>query len=162
MTTKDAIRNTIEMGNQVLMAYIGDLSDKELFTRPGPGCNHVAWQLGHLIASENIMVSGIGAETPALPDGFAEAYSPEAAKSDDPAKFHTKEQYLEQLAAQRAATLAALDALPEADLDQPAPESMREYCPTAGAAFNLIGMHMFMHAGQFVPVRRKLGKPVVI
>lgn len=162
MTTKDAIRNTLEMGNQVLMAYISDLSDDELFTRPGPGCNHVAWQLGHLIASENMMMSGIGAEMPPLPDGFAESHTPETAKSDDEAKFHKKDLYLGQMATQRAATLAALSSMSDADLDKPAPESMREYCATAGAAFNLVGMHMFMHAGQFVPVRRKLGKPVLI
>ena len=57
--------------------------------------------------------------------------------------------------------LAALAATPETDLDQPSPEPMREYAPTIGVVFNLVGMHMMMHAGQFVPVRRKLGKPVL-
>jgi hypothetical protein len=34
--------------------------------------------------------------------------------------------------------------------------------PTAGHIYLLIATHGLMHAGQFVPVRRKLGKPVVI
>ena len=41
-------------------------------------------------------------------------------------------------------------------------EAMRDYAPTIGAVFNLIGLHAMMHAGQFVPVRRMLGKPILI
>ena len=28
----------------VLSRYVEDLSDAELMERPGPGCNHIAWQ----------------------------------------------------------------------------------------------------------------------
>jgi hypothetical protein len=34
--------------------------------------------------------------------------------------------------------------------------------PTVGHIYLLIATHQLMHAGQFVPVRRALGKPVVI
>jgi len=162
MTHKDVIRNTMEMADGVVNAYLSDLTDAELMERPGPGCNHIAWMLGHIIVSEHEMLAGTGFDMPALPEGFAEAYAPETTGSDNPAQFHTKEQYLAWAAQQRAATLAALASLPETDLDRAAPEPMREYCPTVGAMFNLIGLHQFMHAGQFVPVRRRLGKPVVI
>ena len=40
-----------------------------------------------------------------------------------------------------------------------ASEAMRDYAPTVGAVLLLIGNHWMMHAGQFVPVRRKLGRP---
>ena len=62
----------------------------------------------------------------------------------------------------RAATLAALEEMPDADLDAPSPESFREYFPTVGQMFTLIGTHPMMHAGQFVVVRRQLGKPVLL
>ena len=52
-----------------------------------------------------------------------------------------------------------LETLPEADLDKP---TGWEMAPTVGALFVLIANHPMMHAGQFVVVRRKLGKPVVI
>ena len=45
------------------------------------------------------------------------------------------------------------------DLDKPGPESMREYAPTVASVLMLLGSHWLMHAGQFVPIRRKLGKP---
>ena len=162
MTAKDVIKNTSDMGHEVLTAYLSDLSDADLMVRPVPQANHIAWQLGHLIASENKMMTDAGYKMPDLPDGFAESYTPETSKSDDAAKFHKKDQYLAWMAEQRAGAFSALAAVPETDLDKATPESMREYAPTVGAAFNILGIHDMMHAAQFVAVRRKLGKPVLI
>ena len=162
MTPKDVIRNSIDMCHQVLTTYLSDLSDADLLARVTPGANHIAWQLGHLIAGEHQMVTEAGYQMPHLPEGFAERHSPETASSDDPAQFHSKEQYLAWLAEQRAGTLAALEAMPEPDLDRATPEPMQSYAPTVGAMFNIVGMHQMMHAAQWVPIRRKLGKPVLI
>ena len=163
MNAKDSIRGTMDMSLFVLKTYFGDMSDAELMQHPGPGCQHLAWQLGHLISSEAHLLStvcpGAAAE---LPAGFIENHSKEAQGCDDAAKFCTKQQYIDLFDQTRAATLAALEALPEARLDEPAPEAFRSFCPTVGALFGLIGTHPMMHAGQFVPVRRALGKPVVI
>ena len=62
----------------------------------------------------------------------------------------------------RRATLAALDATPDEVLDNPSPQRMRDYAPTVGAVFALMAAHELMHAGQFVPVRRMLGKQIKI
>lgn len=161
MTPKDVIRNTIDMGQQVLSAYLSDLSDEDLMNRPVPEANHIAWQLGHLVSSEHKMLSDAGYDMPGLPDGFIEAYTPETSKSDNPGGFHKKQDYLDLMAQQRTGTLAALESASDAALDKPSPEPMREYAPTIGAVFNLIGIHLMMHAAQFVPLRRKLGKPVL-
>jgi hypothetical protein len=162
MTAKDVIKNTMEMCQMVLKTYIEDLNDADLMIRSVPGANHIAWQLGHLISSEHHMMTGPGYKMPDLPANFAEAYTPETSKSDDPTKFHKKAEYLALIDEQRKATLATLDSLPEADLDKATPEDMQSYVKTIGAIFNLIGMHDLMHAGQFVPVRRKLDKPRTI
>jgi len=162
MTGKDAIKNTIDVCQDVLTTYLSDLSDADLMVRPVSAANHIAWQLGHLVASEHQMMAQAGYKMPDLPDGVAESHTPETAKSDDPAKFYKKEQYLAWMKQQREGTVAALDALPEADLDTPSPESMRSYAATIGVVFNLIGIHQMMHAAQFVALRRKLGKPVLI
>ena len=163
MQGKDVLKQTLNMSAFVLKTYVGDLSDAELMTRPGPGCNHIAWQLGHLIASEcGLMESIRPGSAPELPAGFKEQHGKEAAGSDDPSKFLTKQQYLDLTDKVHAATVALIDAYPEADFALPAPERMRNFFPTMGAMFILIATHPLMHAGQFVPVRRALGKPVVI
>lgn len=163
MNAKDAISGSANLSRMVLKAYIGDLTDAELLKRPGTGCNHVAWQLGHLIASEtnllNMIVPGAGVE---LPTGFAEKHTKETIGIDDPAQFYTKQEYLDLFDKCHAATLSTLEAYPEANLDLPAPENIRSLVPTMGGMFSLIATHPLMHAGQFVPVRRALGKPVVI
>lgn len=162
MTTTEAIKNTIDTGQFILTTYLSDMSDADLLVRPVPGANHAAWQLGHLVSSEFEMMTKMGYAMPALPDGFAESYTKETATSDDAAKFHTKEQYLAWLQEQRGGTLAALEGAAEADFDKPSPESMRDYAPTVGVAFNMIGVHLNMHAAQLAVLRRKLDKPVLI
>lgn len=163
MNTKEAIRGAMSFGHTVLKAYIGDLSDAELLNRPGPGCNHLAWQLGHLIESERGLLEsiapGAGIE---LPADFVAQRAKENAESNDPAKFYGKQQYLDLLDKVRAATLAALDKTSDADFDQPGPERFRKFFPTVGSVYLLIAAHPLMHAGQFVPVRRALGKPIII
>ena len=161
MTAKEVIRHVVEFCHEVTRGYLNDLTDKELFVRAVPGSNHIAWQLGHLLSSEQQMLTGIGHKAPALPAGFAEAHTKETSTSDDPAKFFKKADYLTLMDKMKAASLAAIDATPEKDLDKPGPESMRQYAATNAAVLTLLGTHWLMHAGQFVPVRRKLGKPAM-
>lgn len=163
MDAKQAIESAMNSGLMVLNKYVGDLDDADLLERPGPGCNHLAWQLGHLIASESFLVNlvcpGQGA---ALPEGFAEKHSKEKCDVDDPAQFLSRDAYLRLYDEVRAASKQALAALPAERLDEPAPERFRSVFPTVGSVFLLIATHPMMHAGQFVPVRRRKGKPVVI
>ncbi len=163
MNAKDAIRSSANLSSMVLKSYISDLDDADLMRRPGEGCNHLAWQLGHLIASEiqllESVAPGKGIE---LPDGFADAHSKDKCGSDDPAAFRNKAEYVELFDKVRESSLAALDAMAESDLDGEAPENFRSFCPTVGDMFTLIANHPMMHAGQFVVVRRQAGKPILM
>lgn len=159
MTSKDAIRQVIDFSFMVTEQYVNDLSDADLLVRPVPGANHIAWQLGHLIGSSHQMIAALGGPGISLPSGFIEAHGSEAATSDDPRKFSTRSEYTQLMQACKAASLAQVGATPESSLEQPGPESMRAYAPTVASVLTLLGTHWLMHAGQFVPVRRKLGKP---
>jgi hypothetical protein len=163
MNAKDALNRSADMSLMVLTKYVEDLSDADLMKRPGSGCNHLAWQLGHLISSNaNLLNMVCPGTAPALPEGFADHHSKENCASDDPQEFCTKQQYVDLLHQMRLATQETLAGLPEAKLDAPAPEPLRNRFPTVGDVFMLIGAHPMMHAGQFVVVRRAAGKPVVI
>lgn len=163
MNAKDAINGSMDMCITVLKAYFSDLTDAELMKRPGPGCNHLAWQLGHLITAEADLLNQVcPGKAPELPAGFAKQHGKDTAGSDDASNFCSKQTYTDLLDKVRAATKAALNSLPDADLDKPGPEGMRNICPTVGSFFGMIATHPMMHAGQFVPVRRALGKPILI
>lgn len=164
MNAIQAIQASAATSDAVLKSYFEDLTDAELMTRPHAGCNHLAWQLGHLIVSERMLLSMMkpGAE-PDLPEGFAEAYARDKPCTDNASDYHTKAEYLELFDHVRGASAAALATVTEEEFDAENPvERMRERFPTLGAMWVLTASHPMMHAGQFVPVRRELDKPVVI
>jgi hypothetical protein len=162
MTAKDVILNSMQSSEMVINAYLGDLEDKELLIRAEPGMNHIAWQLGHLIGSEKHFMDIVKpGSSPALPEDFEAGHGREQTKEDDPAKYYSKARYQELWKAQREATKAVLESLSDEDLGRSGPE-FPPFAPSVGALMNMCGLHPLMHAGQFVAVRRKLGKPVSI
>jgi uncharacterized damage-inducible protein DinB len=163
MTTQQCIASNIDLTDWVINTYLKDLSTADLLTRPGPGCNHLAWQLGHLIHSEQHILNDIILHSAmALPEGFGEMHDKKQKDNDDPKAFLTKEEYVDIYKKSRAHCKAALAKLTDADLDKPSSETWRKMLPTIGGVVNLLVSHPMMHAGQFAVLRRKLGKPVVI
>jgi hypothetical protein len=151
-------------GTQFLLnEYVKDLSDADFLTRPVPGANHIAWQMGHLISSEIGLVRSQlpQASFPELPAGFAEQHGKDTAHQDPPKGFLGKQQYVDLFNRVREATKATVAKLSDGDLDRPATGNMAGFAPTLGTFLMLVSNHTLMHAGQFTVVRRKLGKPVL-
>src|SRR4051812_21427257 len=101
------------MGDRIVNAYLGDLTDSDLLVRPVDGQNHIAWQIGHLLLTENSLLNMMKpGSSPERPAGFADSYGRDEAstKSDDPARFLKRDQYLDLWKTQRAATRAYLQA----------------------------------------------------
>ena len=156
MNTREAIQLSIDMGKMISTGYLGDLTDAEMMKRPCVGCNHINWQVGHLIASEHNMIEGLApGSMPKLPAGFAEKYAKETATSDKPSDFLTKSELMATFEAVRAGTISALSKMSDSDFDKP---TGVEYAATAGAMFELQGSHWLMHAGQWAVVRRQCGR----
>jgi hypothetical protein len=156
MNAKDAIKLGIDSGRMISIGYIEDLTDQELLHRPAKGANHINWQMGHLIASENEMINQAApGSMPPLPVGFAQKYTKETAAKDDGASFLKKADLLKAFEEQRAGTLKALAKISDTDLDKPTGVS---YAPTIAALFSMQGTHWLMHAGQWAIVRRQLGR----
>jgi hypothetical protein len=159
MDTKSAIKTALDTANMIVTSYLGDLTDEEMMHRPAPACNHIKWQVGHLIASENQMINAcVPGAMPDLPEGFQDKYNKEAAASDKLDDFDSKEILMGLYEQQRAATIAALDKVSDADLDQESPEAIRSYAPNFGSAFIMQDAHWMMHAGQWAVIRRQLGR----
>ena len=163
MNAIDAIKINLDTADMVCGMYLDDLTDEEAMRRPHAGCNHVNWQLGHLIASDYMMCNGCVPDSlPALPEGFAEKYSKETAASDNAGDFVPKTELLEIGRKQREAIKTTLAGLSDEQLNAASPESFQAYAPTVAAIFSMLGSHWLMHAGQWVVVRRELGRDIVI
>jgi hypothetical protein len=87
-----------------------------------------------------------------------ERHVKDAATSDNAADFLKKNEYLELLKTTRADTLKALDNLQEADFDRPVSGRVPPFVKRAGDCFVTAAGHWVLHAGQWVVVRRALGR----
>jgi uncharacterized damage-inducible protein DinB len=162
MKSADAFKTALNMTDYILTKYLAELNDAELLIRPVKGANHIAWQLGHLIQSEQGIVNQIRAGSGIeLPAGFKEAHSKENASCDDASKFLTKQLYLDLYSKSRKNIKTILAGMADDEFDKPSPKGWDQF-PNVGAMMNLIVNHPMMHVGQFVVVRRQLGKPVLI
>jgi len=160
MTPQDAMKKALEGARSVTTALLNDLIDDDLLVRPAPNANHIAWQLGHLIASEHGMISALPhSDMPPLPSQFKDRYTTATSRSDDRSQFASKGYYLDLYGKIRQATYSTLSRLSVSELGLPGPEQIRNYAPTIADVVILQGNHELMHAGQFTVVRRKLGKP---
>src|SRR5262245_14372717 len=149
MDIKQAIRANATASEFLVQSYLADLSDAELLARPCKGANHIAWQLGHLIAAERHLVEQAApGMMPPLPEGFAERHKKEKASLDDPKAFLTKGEYLALAKQIRAAALEIVGSMSEADFDKPVTK-VPPFIKTAGELFLFLGPHWTMHAGQW-------------
>jgi hypothetical protein len=163
MDFKDSIRASLGMSDFLVQRYLEDLTPQEMLVRPAGDANHIAWQLGHLIQSEHHLVeAAVPGSMPPLPAGFKERHTKDTGASNNPADFLSKDEYLRIAKEVRAGTLKALSSLSEADFDKPVTGRVPPFIKRAGDAFVLIGGHWSSHTGQWVVVRRKLGRPRMI
>jgi hypothetical protein len=163
VTGIEVLQATLRQTQFVLNMLLEDLSDDDLLVRPVPDANHIAWQLGHLIVSENRLIAGeiASASVPQLPAGFAENHSKDAAAKTGRDGFSSKAEYVSLFNEFRAATIAEVGKLSDADFKRPTKGQMARMCPTLADLLMLVSNHTLLHGGQVSVVRRKLGKPVL-
>ncbi len=162
MNFKDSIRSSLRISDFLAKGYLADIAPDEMLHRPVPGANHIAWQLGHLIAAERGLVEAAAPNSmPALPEGFAERHRRDGTSSDNVADYLSKEEYLQLADKIRAATLEVLNGLADADFDKPVTARVPPFVNCASDCFATIGPHWALHAGQWVVIRRKLNRPVM-
>jgi hypothetical protein len=162
MNTNELIAAAIEGDPKTLGFHLGDFSDQDMLTRPAPGANHPAWQIGHLIVAETNAVNSVkpGA-MPELPAGFADRFKKDTARNDNPADFPKKGELIALFEKARRGTVAWVRGMSAQDLAAPTPEKIRGWAPTAGILPIALSGHLMMHVGQVQVLRRKLGKPVL-
>jgi hypothetical protein len=159
MDSKQVIRSLLDTADFMAFGFLADLTPEEMLTRPVPDANHIAWQLGHVIWAESRLTEvAMPGSMPKLPAKLEEIHRRGASCSDNPEDFFTKEEYIRLAKEVRAATLHALDAITETDMDRPV-TGVPPFVKNAGGCFSTIGAHWIGHVGQWVVVRRRLGRP---
>ncbi|MCA9413230.1 MAG: DinB family protein [Candidatus Omnitrophica bacterium] len=159
MTVQEHLKASFALPDFMMEHYLMDLSDEDLMVRPLPVINHFKWQLGHLVQGEHSHMNELKfRRMPELPEGFADLFTKETAKIDDPAFFPSKESLVETMTEQRKGTLQILDGLSESDLESETPEAIRYFGPKVGNVFSGEVIHWMLHVGQLTVLRKYLGK----
>ena len=157
-----AIQTALESTGRIPRWFLSDFSDADMLVRPVPGANHAAWQLGNVIGGDIALVRSQlpDAAFPELSDALQHRFGAEGTGLDH--GFPTRDELLDLFDRVRAATIANLETLSDADLDRPTTGNVAQIAPTLGALFLLVSNHTLLHAGQFSVIRRKLDKPVLV
>src|SRR4051812_22196599 len=102
-----------------MLQYFKDLSDADLQASPVKGANNMAWQTGHLIASEAALGANLGGEYPELPASLKSLTTGDSAKTQPNGGGLSKADYLAWFDRVRKATIAAVEKMSDADLARP-------------------------------------------
>jgi hypothetical protein len=162
MTTPERLADSINRSAKFTRDTSADFSDTDMLARPCKAANHTAWALGHLVHSTRNMFASSGAPMPELPRSFDEKYHGEANRNDDPSFFLKKAELFEWFDKVMAAVANFAKTRTQANLDSPASEKIRGWCPTIGHLILMTPMHLSMHTGQMQVIRRSLGKPILM
>ncbi len=160
MNAIEFIKASLDASQGWVGGIIADMKDAPL-TRPTPkGGNHPLWILGHLAYSEGDLVQAMIAGKPNPLADWKEIFGQGSEPSDNAAIYPSFDKVTAKFAEVRAATLALLGTLSEADLDKPshAPESMKAFFGTTGDCLKAVILHYMFHGGQAADARRAAGR----
>lgn len=164
MKATEFAKLAMDNGHGWVMGLLADMKDSATTQPTAAGGNHPLWVLGHLVYSESqlldVFVLGRENRFPELAALFSGGTDPSSNAADYPsmdelfAKFETI----------RAASVAHLESLSDADLDAKShgPEEMGPFFGTVGACFAAIANHQMFHGGQVADARRAAGRPVLM
>ncbi len=162
-SVKDLVMGQLQTGMMLIEKAIEDLADEEYFKPAAPGTNHIGWILGHLAQSEDSMVAVITEKKARLGEEYREKYSGGSACVADSANYPSGKELTELFRNHRAHTIEALTAFDESQWDDPTPEGLpRDFFPTKGIVWGMMGTHPFWHIGQMTTCRSAMGKKALL
>ncbi|HIE97324.1 MAG TPA: DinB family protein [Planctomycetes bacterium] len=165
MTTIDFIRRGITTSHMLTMGLIDDMEDAAFQQPTSSGGNHPMWVLGHLAYSESNIVEHMikGHENPLIDwkSIFGSSSEPTTNADDYPAWADVRAKADEV----QKNTLAFVDSLTDADLDNPSkncPPGREDFMGTVGACLLVLTLHPVMHRGQVADARRMVNRAPIL
>ena len=159
MKTTDYIKMALGNSKEFATGLLADMKDAPLTQPTSNGGNHPLWILGHIIHSESALLDSF---ILGQPNRFPELEncrggSTPTINADD---YRSMDELFAKFETIRAASLAHLETLGDADLDKKshAPEEFGPFFGTVGACFAAMTVHPAIHGGQVADARRAAGR----
>jgi len=161
MPLKNLLIERLESARDWTTGLIADIDESLWFKSPAPGVQHVAWQLGHLAASQVVLVHNRCLNIPqtdVISDAFIRQFGRGSKPTDGPAGYPPLTEIRRTFDAVHLDALQKIRSIPEADLNLPAYGDPHPRFKTRAEAVGMAAMHESFHAGQIALTRRLFGK----
>lgn len=161
MHRKDFLIERLSRARAWTTSLIADIDEARWFDMPFPGFGHTAWQIGHLAASQVVLVH-VRCRDMAFEDVLPAAWKVKLARGSTPVPDATQYPPLAEIRSRfdgiHQDVLRIIRELPEDSLDQPAGTEPHPMFTTREQAIGMAAMHESFHAGQIAMIRRWMGK----
>ena len=161
METKDLLIERLEVSRRWTNGLLEDIDDKAWFDPPGPNLGHAAWQMGHLAASQVVLLhmrcfgKQFGDCAPAdYQKLFARGSTPVADPKVYP-PLPTIRTFFDRM---QKECLEMIRTIPVSELDKDTFGDPHPMFTTKAGAISMLAMHECFHAGQIALIRRLRGK----
>lgn len=140
---------------------LADIEESRWFEMPAPGVGHVAWQVGHLAASQIVLIQGrcFGrAFTDVAPDGVRTNFGRGSTPVDDRTKYPSTAEIRALFDRVHDDAIRLISGMKDAQLDEPAGADPHPMFTDKAGAIGTAALHETFHAGQIAMIRRIFGK----
>jgi len=160
---KDVILAQLATAEFLFTQLTTDMSDDEYFKVPVAGANHPAWLVGHVAVSNDRMSAAACGTDPKTSQATQELFMAGSTCHDDPSKYPSRAEIDALFRDTQALTVERLKGFDDSKWEDPSPEGWnKEFFPTLGTLWTLIGTHPFWHVGHLTVCRKVLGKKGIL
>ena len=165
MKATDAIKFSMQLSENVVMALIDDMKDAPFTFPTAKGGSHPLWVLGHLTLSEALIRQALFGE-PNPVQSWDSLFGGGTEPTDNPSDYPSFDEVRAKFTELRGENMKLLESLSDADLDKPTknpPKGLEPFFTTYGHTFLTISQHMMAHRGNVADARRMIGrKPIMM
>ncbi len=162
MNMIDLLIDRVETARTWTCNLVEGVDASRWFEQPAPDVQHIAWQVGHLAASQVSLIHGrcCGKSPEAhLPATFTEQFGRGSRPTAAAAAYPPIAEIRRVFDGVHAEAIALIRTLPEEELDAPTAGGPHPMFVTKGQCIAMAAMHESFHAGQIALMRRIFGMP---
>ena len=161
MTSIDLLTERLIAARRWTTSLLQDIQESRWFESPAPGIQHIAWQVGHLAASQAVLIHNRCLNIPVaevVPESITKQFGRGSKPMGDAGAYPPIAEIRRLFDGVQADCLARIRQMTESDLDLPAYGDPHPMFAKRGEAVAMTTMHEAFHAGQIALTRRLFGK----
>ncbi len=162
MTTLEFLIDRLMTARKWTNSLLVDIEESQWFTMPPTGgTGHIAWQIGHLAASQLVLIPNRCFNRPFtefVTDEFRAPFMRGSTPHADPSEYPPLAEIKNFFERTQQTCIELVRSMPETELTEPAGSDPHPLFSNKAGAISVAALHETFHAGQIAMIRRSLGK----